>query len=114
MHLPLDHDFLQGLEHRFAFREREAERLGCQVLPFHTGDLLGRFLAIVGDRHHLDLDLHGRLLSGHTNACSCVLIARRSKWSGWNCLIRLQAVDRLAERVEIPQRCPDRGLRVRL
>jgi hypothetical protein len=35
VHLPFDHDFLQGLEHRFAFREREAERLRCQVLPFH-------------------------------------------------------------------------------
>ena len=29
-------------------------------------------------------------------------------------LIRVQAVDRIAERVEIPKRFPDRGLRVGL
>jgi hypothetical protein len=67
VHLPFDHDFLQGLEHRFAFREREAERLRCQVLPFHTGDLLESFLAIVGDGHHLDLDLHTVSSADHTN-----------------------------------------------
>src|SRR5882672_7241456 len=39
VHLPFGHDFLQGLEHRFAFCKREAERLWCQVLPFHTGNL---------------------------------------------------------------------------
>ena len=82
VHLPLDHDFLQGLEHRFAFREREAERFRCQVLPFHTGDLPGGFLALVGDRHHLKLDLHGVSSAIHPNACSCVFMARRSKWSG--------------------------------
>lgn len=40
LHLPLHHDFLQRLEHRFALREREAERLGCQVIPFDTRKVL--------------------------------------------------------------------------
>src|SRR5207245_158471 len=42
VHLPLHHHFLQGLEHRFALREREAECLGRQVIPFDTCDVLDR------------------------------------------------------------------------
>jgi len=65
VHLPLDDHFLQGLEDGFALRERKAERFGRQVMPFHTGDVPGRFLAIVRDGHHLDFDLHGVSSADH-------------------------------------------------
>src|SRR5262249_35344159 len=85
VHLPLDDNFLQGLEYRFALGEREAQRLGCRIMPFDTRDVLDVFLAVVGDRHHLDLDLHSVSSVGHTSEWNCVLIACRSKWSGRNC-----------------------------
>src|SRR5262249_15231959 len=85
VHLPLHHDFLQRLEHRFALREREAERLRCQIMPLHTRDVLDRFLAIVSDGHHLDLDLHGVSSADHTSDWRYVLTVCRSKWSGRNC-----------------------------
>jgi hypothetical protein len=69
---------------------------------------------LVGDRHHLKLDLHGVFSAVHPNACSCVFMARRSKLVRLKLLIRVQAVDRIAERVELPKRFPDGGLRVGL
>jgi hypothetical protein len=84
-HLPLHHDLLEGLEHRFALQEREAERSRASGLPFDTRDFSCGFLAIVGDRHHLDLDLHGVSSAAHTNEWSCVLISRQAQWSGRNC-----------------------------
>src|SRR5262245_12876161 len=72
VHLPLDDYFLQGLEHRFAFRQRETECLRRQLLPFDSDNLPDGFLSIVGDGHHLDLDLHGLSSADHTKAWSCV------------------------------------------
>jgi hypothetical protein len=52
VHLPLHHDFLQRLKHHFTLCEREAECLGCQIIPFDTRKVLRRFLAIIRDDHH--------------------------------------------------------------
>ena len=37
LHLPLHHDFLQGLEHGLAFRQREAQSFRGQIMALHTG-----------------------------------------------------------------------------
>ena len=63
-HLLLHYDFLQGLEHGFAFGEGQTQRGGRQVLPLHTGDLPGFRLAFIGGDHDLDRILHGDTPSG--------------------------------------------------
>jgi hypothetical protein len=83
VHLPLHHDFLQRLEHRFARHKRAAERLRRQGLPFHTGAVLEGCLAIVRDGHHLYCDFHNPFSPYHVREGSCPLIASRSKCSGW-------------------------------
>src|SRR6266446_10185586 len=44
VHLPFDHDLLDGLEYALAFRQRDAKGGGRQLIALDTGDVLSDFL----------------------------------------------------------------------
>jgi hypothetical protein len=51
LHLPFDDNLLQGLQQGFAFRYRETQALGCEVISFNTSQFADGFLAlVVGER----------------------------------------------------------------
>src|SRR5918996_4802678 len=77
LHLPFDDHLLKGLQQGFAFRYRETQRLGCEILTFNTSQFADGFLAIIAGRDHLHLHLHGPPPTSWAWARSCVLMRRR-------------------------------------
>jgi hypothetical protein len=70
--LTLHDHLLQRLEHPPPFGQGEAQRYRGEVLAFHTGNVLGNFLAIVSDADHLYVDCIARFLPpARTRAVAC-------------------------------------------
>jgi hypothetical protein len=82
LHLPFHHHFLDRLQQRFAFVQRETKGRWREVMTLHTSHFAHGFLAFIGDRDDLDVDLHPPPPVCHTWVRSWALMAWRSMCSG--------------------------------